>query len=106
MQVRDVMKSPVITVRTGATLAEVARLLEEKNISGVPVVDAEDRLVGIVSEYDLINQSQKLQVKRSLNALGWISPYTSIEDIAAFTRGLCTVGETTVEEVLRVCGEL
>ena len=55
MRVRDVMASPVVTVAPGAALKEVASLLVERRINAVPVVDAGDRLIGIVSEADLLS---------------------------------------------------
>ena len=55
MRVRDVMASPVVTVGPGAALKEVASLLVERRINAVPVVDAGDRLIGIVSEADLLS---------------------------------------------------
>lgn len=52
MKVRDVMTTPVVTVREEATLEEVARLMLERNIGGIPVVKADGRLAGIVTESD------------------------------------------------------
>ncbi len=51
---KDVMTSPVITVTPDTPVKEIARLLLTHHISGVPVVDAEGRLVGIVTEADLL----------------------------------------------------
>jgi CBS domain-containing protein len=55
VRVRDVMASPVVTVAPDAALKEVASLLVERRINAVPVVDAGDRLIGIVSEADLLS---------------------------------------------------
>ena len=54
MRTRDVMSSPVVTVSPDAPLKDVAGTLVEHGISAVPVVDGDDRLVGIVSEADLL----------------------------------------------------
>ena len=54
MRTRDVMSSPVVTVAPDAPLKEVAGILVEHGINAVPVVDGDDRLVGIVSEADLL----------------------------------------------------
>jgi CBS domain-containing protein len=54
MRTRDIMTSPVITVTPDTGLKEVAALLVERGINAVPVVDADDRLCGIVSEADLL----------------------------------------------------
>ncbi len=56
MKARDVMTSPVITVGENATVAEVAKILVSKQISAVPVVDRAGKLIGIVSEGDLLHR--------------------------------------------------
>ena len=53
MQARDVMTANVISVREAAPIHEVVGLLLKHRISAVPVVDAAQRVVGIVSEGDL-----------------------------------------------------
>lgn len=54
MKVQEVMTSPVRTVGTDTTLKDVARLLGEHSISGLPVVDASGALLGIVSKADIL----------------------------------------------------
>lgn len=56
MQIRDVMTTKVITVRPDTPAPDIAKLLVENRISGVPVVDEEGRVVGVVSEGDLIRR--------------------------------------------------
>ena len=56
MRAMDVMTPDVITVDPDASVQAVAKLLSERGISGVPVVDAADQLVGIVSEGDLLHR--------------------------------------------------
>jgi CBS domain-containing protein len=56
MQAKDIMSSPVVTVTPDASVAEVAALLLEKKISGVPVVDQTGQVVGILSEGDLLRR--------------------------------------------------
>jgi CBS domain-containing protein len=58
MQAKDVMTTPVVTVTPDTPVAEVARTLLERRISGVPVVDAGGRLVGIVTEGDLLRRPE------------------------------------------------
>jgi CBS domain-containing protein len=58
MQARDVMVSPVITVERIATVRDVAKVLLEKRISAVPVVDNVGRVVGIVTESDLMHRAE------------------------------------------------
>jgi CBS domain-containing protein len=58
MHARDVMVSPVITVKSSASVKEVAELLLERRISAAPVVDDQGKLVGIVSEGDLLHRAE------------------------------------------------
>ena len=55
MHVGDVMTRDIVTVRQGSALPATADLLVAKKISGVPVLDVEDRLVGIVTEADFLS---------------------------------------------------
>jgi CBS domain-containing protein len=54
MQVHEIMTREVITVRPDARVAAVARLFREHAISGLPVVDDEGAVIGIITEKDLI----------------------------------------------------
>ena len=56
LTVRDVMTRDVITVRTDTSFKEIARRLAENNVSALPVLDDEARLVGVVSEADLLHK--------------------------------------------------
>jgi CBS domain-containing protein len=53
-KVADVMTTEVATVREGTPFKDVLALLRERDLSGVPVLDADDRLVGVVSHADLL----------------------------------------------------
>ena len=52
--VRDYMESDPVTVAPDATLEEVARTLGERELHAAPVVEADGRVVGIVTENDLV----------------------------------------------------
>ena len=54
MFVRDVMTKDVVTVPPGQSLKDVARLLVERRISGVPVEDGAGSVLGVISEGDLL----------------------------------------------------
>jgi CBS domain-containing protein len=56
--VRAVMTSAVVTVEPDTPVREIARLLNEKGISGVPVVDSAGAPVGMVSDGDLIGRAE------------------------------------------------
>ena len=58
MRAIDVMTSEVLTVDENASVTAVAKLLAERGISAVPVVDAENRVIGVVSEGDLLHRAE------------------------------------------------
>ena len=58
MKARDVMVSPVITVGENDTVRDVAKLLIAKHISAVLVVDGTGKVIGIVTEADLLRRAE------------------------------------------------
>lgn len=58
MKARDVMAFPVITIKPNASIEEVARIFVQRRISGAPVIADDGKLVGIVSEGDLMYRSE------------------------------------------------
>jgi CBS domain-containing protein len=52
----DIMTRKVATIRPEAGAQEAAQLLDEKRISGAPVVDAESKIIGIITEADIISK--------------------------------------------------
>ncbi|HEX9761843.1 MAG TPA: CBS domain-containing protein, partial [Acidimicrobiia bacterium] len=54
MRIRDLMTNDVITIGPEAPLKEAARRMLEARVSGLPVTDAEGKLVGIVTEADFV----------------------------------------------------
>jgi CBS domain-containing protein len=64
MKAADVMVSSVISVRSDATVQEVADVLLKNRISGVPVIGADGALVGIVSEGDLMRRPEAGTLRR------------------------------------------
>ena len=57
MDARDVMTSPVITAGPENTVLEIVQLMLENRISAVPILDGENKLIGLVSEGDLMRRS-------------------------------------------------
>lgn len=80
MKARDIMVSPVITVKPSSSVREVAKIFLERRISAVPVVDDHGKLVGIVSEGDLMHRAETgTERKRSW----WLQGLTGDETLAA-----------------------
>ncbi len=98
MKASDVMVSPVVTVKHSASVKEVAKLLLEQRISAVPVVDDGGKLVGIVSEGDLLHRSEAgTERRRSWWLLGLTGEETlASEYIKAHARNVADVMTSTV----------
>ncbi|MGC2063645.1 MAG: CBS domain-containing protein [Thermodesulfovibrionales bacterium] len=58
----DIMTTTVTTVTPDTTVEELGRLFIDKGISGAPVLDADGRLYGIVTENDLIRQNRRFHI--------------------------------------------
>jgi len=54
--VKDVMTTRVVAVRKGASFKDIAALLTEHRVSAFPVVDDEGKVIGVVSEADLLSK--------------------------------------------------
>jgi len=55
MQVRDVMTRDVLSISKYESIMQVADILTSKNISGLPVVDKEQKVVGIITQADILS---------------------------------------------------
>lgn len=66
---KDIMTRAVITVAPAMPVERLASLLWEKRISGAPVVDDQGRLVGVVTESDLIDQTKKVHIPTAITIL-------------------------------------
>ncbi|MBI4182621.1 MAG: CBS domain-containing protein [Proteobacteria bacterium] len=58
MQAKDIMTREVVTISADATVQEAARLLVARHVSAVPVTDKDGRILGIVSEGDLLRRPE------------------------------------------------
>jgi len=67
---KELMTSEVITVSEDTPVSEAARLMTEKHISGLPVLNPRRELVGIVCESDIIDQSKQLHLPTVFNLMG------------------------------------
>jgi CBS domain-containing protein len=67
MEAKDIMTKDLETISQDASLHEVARLIKEKRISGVPIVDEEKNLLGIITLTDLLNIINVLSKKMDMN---------------------------------------
>jgi CBS domain-containing protein len=118
-KVAEVMTREVITVTPETLLRDLAKILAEKNINGVPVVDDEGDVVGVVCESDLVNQNKPLHIPTVFIILDSIIPLenpwrlqnefkrltaTTVGEIYS-TPAVCVAPDTDVSEVARIMSE-
>jgi CBS domain-containing protein len=112
MKAADVMVKDVIAAGPATSVREVASLMLEHRISGVPVIDGERRVLGVLSEGDLIRRPELGTDKPA----GWLSVFLSEDESArdfVKTHGMtvrevmsqpaiCVTPETPLAEVVRL----
>jgi CBS domain-containing protein len=115
----DIMTTDVITVKKETNLKDLARLFYRNHINGVPVVDDDGLLIGIICESDLIRKDKKLHIPTVVAIFDWVlyleSPKkiekeiqrinaTTVEDL--YIKEVVTVGEKTpVDEIATIMEE-
>lgn len=77
----DIMSSPAVTVSPDASRTQIADILTQHRISGVPVVDELGRVLGLVSEYDLLAHSGSDATQLMTSAVITVTVATSVEDV-------------------------
>ena len=104
MRARDVMVRAVATTTPETTVEKVARLMINLRISGVPVLDRNGQLAGIVTEGDLLRRAETGTERRRSRWSQWFSPNSRLaaEYIKSHAR---RVEDVMTREVVRV-GEL
>jgi CBS domain-containing protein len=113
MRVDQIMARDVVSVLPEASVREIASLMLERRISGVPVVDAEGKVLGVVSEGDLIRRPE---IETDRTGRGWLSMFVSDEERARdFVKShgrrarevmtqpaVCVAPQTALDEAVRI----
>src|SRR6266850_6959414 len=105
MRAMDVMTTNVITVEPETSVQALATLLSERAISGVPVVDRDNRLVGIATEGDLLHRAETGTERRTeRRRRRWLDAFATDQEAArdyVKSHGR-KVGEIMTREVISV----
>ncbi len=97
MNVEDVMTTEVLTVRPEAMLKEAAGLLAARRISGLPVVDGDGRVLGVLSEGDILFKESGSQEQSRLER--WLTGMPASADLKLTAR---TAGEAMSAPALTI----
>lgn len=110
---KDIMTTDPVTVSPDTDVVHAARILIERKFNGLPVVDTEGRLVGVLTQSDLIAQQKKLNIPSFFTVLDGFIPLRSISELddqmrrmsatvvsQAMTHDPITVGpDTPIDEI-------
>ncbi|WP_066071502.1 CBS domain-containing protein [Alkalithermobacter thermoalcaliphilus] len=81
VKAKDIMTSEVITVKKDTPIEDIAKILIEKRISGVVVVDDENKVVGVVSETDIVKKEKNIKVPSFITILQGVVFLDSIKEM-------------------------
>jgi len=96
LKAKDIMTTEVVTVTPSTTIEELARILMEHRISGVPVVDDNGNLAGVVTENDLISQNKRLHIPTVVRLF---DAFIMLESPASMEKELKKMAANTVAEI-------
>ncbi len=79
LTVKDIMTRDVITVSAETEITHAAKLLLEKRINGLPVVNEDGKLVGILCQSDLVAQQKRIPIPSLFTLMDGFMPLRSIK---------------------------
>jgi len=97
MLARDIMNKYVIIIQEDSSIEETARILTENNISGAPVVNKDGKIVGMVTEEDLLHQDTNPRAPAFLSILG---AFIYIEGIDRYRDDFKKLAATITSEIM------
>ncbi len=93
MLVKDRMSRPVITIHPSTPINEALKLMRLEKIRRLPVVDKKGRLIGIVSERDLLHASPSSATSLTIWEVNYL--LSKIEVKSVMTKQVITISEET-----------
>lgn len=101
LKVKDIMTKNVIAASPETPVKEAARLMYLNGLTGLPVLDANDDLVGIITENDLVKLEGPLHVPNFLGILGSLVYLDNPADGDEIQKQLEAMSATRVEELMQ-----
>jgi len=78
---KDIMTTNIVTVSPETDVSQAARLLLEKHINGIPVVDSSGGIVGVLCQSDLIAQQKKISLPSLFTLLDGFISFSSTKNL-------------------------
>lgn len=81
IRAKDIMVGDVLTVTPETSIQEAVKILLDRRVNGLPVVDRKNRLVGIVCQSDLIIQQKRIPLPSVFTLLDSFIPLSSMKSL-------------------------
>jgi CBS domain-containing protein len=98
LTIKDIMTANPITVKAEMPLIDAAKLMTDHKFNGLPVIDDEGLLVGIVTEYNLISNQSGIHLPTLQTVLAQLPVFS--KDKSEFTEEVAAVTKLTVKDVM------
>jgi CBS domain-containing protein len=97
MLVKEIMTENPITVTADTEIIKAAKILLDRRINGVPVVDEAGKLVGLLCQSDIIAQQKKLPVP---SLFSFLDGYISLSSMKGFEKTVRKIAATAVSDAM------
>ncbi|MFO7783567.1 MAG: CBS domain-containing protein [Thermodesulfobacteriota bacterium] len=108
LTVRDIMTREPVTVTPDTPVTEAAGLLLDRRINGLPVVDSQGKLAGIICQSDLVTQQKKFPIPTLFTLFDGLIPLQSIKSLDREVKKITatTVGEAMTADPVAVTPDM
>ena len=104
MLVKERMSYPVFTIRADTPVPDALKLMKTESIRRLPIVDKRGRMVGIVSDRDLLHASPSNATSLSIWEVNYLLSKLKVEEV--MTKQVITIAEDTpIEEAARIMAD-
>jgi CBS-domain-containing membrane protein len=107
LKAKDIMTTDLITVSPDTEITQATKILLDKRVNGLPVLDSEGRLVGLICQSDLVMQQKKIALPSLFNLLDGLIPLRAPKNFEQEIRKITatTVGQAMVTNPVTVTPE-
>ncbi|HQD51171.1 MAG TPA: CBS domain-containing protein [Defluviitaleaceae bacterium] len=97
MKAKDIMERNVLAIKKDVFVKDIAKIMFDNKISGLPVVDDENKVIGVVTEKDLFLKEKESTFPAYIEFLGSL---LFSEEIKKYDEELKKLSQTTAEEIM------
>lgn len=94
---KDIMTTNVVVAKKDDSISDVAKILITEKIGGLPVVDDENRVIGVISETDIIKKEKYIEAPRFIN---FLQGMIFLEDMNKLEEDIKEVAAYKVEDLM------